>query len=199
MTGAGVSRSVLSGLAAAVLVLGAACSSTPTAPSPPPAPSVPTTSPASPAAPAAPADDAAPEVEPLAFGATHAFPDGNTVTVAAPVAGPAVPGTPFPRSVEVTVTVRNGTPAPEDLGRFGFDATVPGEPEDREAPATGEGPDGILAPGEARTFPVRFALPDPGPTEVTVEVSKTDQTPAGEDVPGSDEVPGAFVDFAGPV
>ncbi|MDD7964595.1 hypothetical protein [Actinomycetospora lemnae] len=198
MTAARTARCLLAGVAAAVLLLGAACSSPPAAPPAPPATPAPSAAPAG-EAPDSPADDAAPDVVPLTFGATHAFPDGNTVTVGSPVVGPPPPGTPFPRSLEVTVTVRNGTPAAEDLSRFGFDATVPGEPEDREAPPVGDGPDGPLGPGEERTFPVRFALPDPGPTEATVEVSKADQTPAGEDVPGSDEAPGAVVAFAGQV
>jgi hypothetical protein len=180
--------------AAAVLVLGAACSSAPQAP--PPA-SVPAPA-GSPAAPPA-EDDATPAVPDgpvLAYGATHVFGDGNAVTVSGPVAGPAVVGAPFPRSLEVTVTVRNGTPAPEDLSRFGVDVTVP---DDREAPSLDDGLSGILAPGEERTVPLRFALPDPGPTEVTVEVAKADQTVAGEDVPGSDEVPGSFVTWEGQV
>ncbi|PVZ03654.1 hypothetical protein C8D89_12010 [Actinomycetospora cinnamomea] len=130
----------------------------------------------------------------LAYGATHVFGDGNAVTVAGPVAGPAVAGAPFPRTLEVTVTVRNGTPVPEDLSRFGVDVTVP---EDREAPSVDDGLSGTLAPGEERVVPLRFALPDPGPTEVTVEVAKADQTAGGEDVPGSDEVPGSFVFWEG--
>jgi hypothetical protein len=182
--------------AAVVLVLGAACSSAPQAP--PPA-SASTPAPAgSPTAPSA-EDDAAP-AEPdapvLAYGATHVFGDGNAVTVSGPLVGPAVAGAPFPRSLEVTVTVRNGTPTPEDLSRFGVDVTVPG---DREAPSVDDGLSGTLAPGEARTVPLRFALPDPGPTEVTVEVAKADQTAAGEDIPGSDEVPGSFVLWEGQV
>jgi hypothetical protein len=43
----------------------------------------------------------------------------------------------------------------------------------------------------------RSGLPDPGPAEVTVEVAKTDQTAPGQDVPGSDEAPGAVVDYEG--
>ncbi|HSK58558.1 MAG TPA: hypothetical protein VK935_05840 [Actinomycetospora sp.] len=182
--------------AAAVLVLGAACSSAPQAP--PPAPtSVPAPS-GSPAAPSGEDDAADAELDApvLAYGATHVFGDGNAVTVSGPVAGPAVAGAPFPRSLEVTVTVRNGTPAPEDLSRFAVDVTVP---EDREAPSVDDGLAGILAPGEERAVPLRFALPDPGPTQVTVEVAKADQTAAGEDVPGSDEVPGSFVSWEGQV
>ena len=187
-------------LATAVLVLGAGCASGSGSP-PVPAPS----SAPGPAASAAPAEDEAaspetPDAPVLAFGATHVFADGNAVTVSAPVAGAAVAGAPFPRTLEVTVTVRNGTPVAEDLSRFGFDASVPGPPgatEDREAPAVEDGPSGTLAPGEQRTFPLRFGLPDPGPAEVTVEVAKADQTAPGQDVPGSDEAPGAVVDYEG--
>ncbi|WP_433025235.1 hypothetical protein [Actinomycetospora sp. CA-053990] len=185
---------------AAVLVLGAGCASgsgSPPVPAPASAPG--------PTASAAPVDDDAaspetPDGPVLAFGATHVFADGNAVTVAAPVAGAPVAGAPFPRTLEVTVTVRNGTPVAEDLSRFGFDASVPGAPgatEDREAPAVEDGPSGALAPGEQRTFPLRFALPDPGPAEVTVEVAKADQTAPGQDVPGSDEAPGTVVDYEG--
>jgi len=180
--------------AAVVLVLGAACSSAPGAP-PPASTPAPAGSPVAPPV----EDDAAP-AEPdgpvLDYGATHVFGDGNAITVSRPVAGPAVAGAPFPRSLEVTVTVRNGTPAPEDLSRFGVDVTVP---EDREAPAVDDGLSGTLAPGEERTVPLRFALPDPGPTEVSVEVAKADQTMGGEDVPGSDEVPGSFAFWEGQV
>ena len=187
-------------LATAVLVLGAGCASGSGSP-PVPAPS----SAPGPAASAGAAEDdgASPETPDgpvLAFGATHVFADGNAVTVSAPVAGAAVAGAPFPRTLEVTVTVRNGTPTAEDLSRFGFDASVPGPPgatEDREAPAVEDGPSGSLAPGEQRTFPLRFGLPDPGPAEVTVEVAKADQTAPGQDVPGSDEAPGAVVDYEG--
>jgi hypothetical protein len=187
-------------VAVAVLVLGAGCASgsgTPTVPAPATAPG--------PVASAAPAEDDAaspetPDGPVLAFGATHVFADGNAVTVSAPVAGAPVAGAPFPRPLEVTVTVRNGTPVVEDLSRFGFDASVPGAAEaaeDREAPAVDDGPSGALAPGEQRTFPLRFGLPDPGPAEVTVEVTKADQTAPGVDVPGSDEVPGSWVDYEG--
>ena len=187
-------------LATAVLDLGAGCASGSGSP-PVPAPS----SAPGPTASAAPAEDDAaspetPDGPVLAFGATHVFADGNAVTVSAPVAGAAVAGAPFPRTLEVTVTVRNGTPVAEDLSRFGFDASVPGPPgatEDREAPAVEDGPSGSLAPGEQRTFPLRFGLPDPGPAEVTVEVAKADQTAPGQDVPGSDEAPGAVVDYEG--
>ena len=179
--------------AAAVIVLGAACSSAPQAPPSEPASAAP------PGAATAAEDDAAPE-EPdapvLAYGATHVFGDGNAVTVSGPVVGPPAAGAPFPRSLEVTVTVRNGTPAPEDLSQFGVDVTVPG---DREAPSVDDGLSGTLAPGEERTVPLRFALPDPGPTEVTVEVAKADQDAAGEDIPGSDEVPGSFAFWEGQV
>jgi hypothetical protein len=186
---------------AVVIFFGAGCAA---GSGPPPAPmSAPSTAPA----PAAPVEDdatspEAPDGPVLAFGATHVFGDGNAVTVSAPVAGAPVAGVPFPRALEVTVTVRNGTPVVEDLSRFGFDASVPaapGTPEDREAPSVDDGPSGALAPGEQRTFPLRFGLPDPGPTEVTVEVTKADQTAPGVDVPGSDEVPGSSVDFEGQV
>jgi hypothetical protein len=182
--------------AAAVLVLGTACSSAPQAP--PPAPVSAPAPAGSPAPPPADGDatPAEPDAPVLAYGATHVFGDGNAVTVSGPVAAPAVAGAPFPRSLEVTVTVRNGTPAPEDLSRFGVDVTVPG---DREAPAVDDGLSGTLAPGEERAVPLRFALPDPGPTEVTVEVAKADQTAAGEDIPGSDEAPGSFVSWEGQV
>ena len=190
-------------LAVAVLVLGAGCAS---GSGPPPAPA-PSTAPGPAAASTAPAEDDAaspetPDGPVLAFGATHVFADGNAVTVSAPVAGAPVAGAPFPRTLEVTVTVRNGTPVVEDLSRFGFDASVPGAPgatEDREAPAVDDGASGALAPGEQRTFPLRFGLPDPGPAEVTVEVAKADQTAPGADVPGSDEAPGASVDYEGRV
>ena len=190
-------------LAVAVLVLGAGCAS---GSGPPPAPA-PSTAPGPAAASAAPAEDDAaspetPDGPVLAFGATHVFADGNAVTVSAPVAGAPVAGAAFPRTLEVTVTVRNGTPVVEDLSRFGFDASVPGAPgatEDREAPAVDDGASGALAPGEQRTFPLRFGLPDPGPAEVTVEVAKADQTAPGADVPGSDEAPGASVDYEGRV
>lgn len=186
-------------VAAAVLVLGAGCSSGPP-PAPPAASSAPAPAPAAPQAPAPAQDDSAapdgPEAPVLGFGGTHAFPDGNAVTLKAPKASGPVPGAPFPRSLEVTMTVRNGTPAPEDLSRFGVEASVP---EDREAPSLDDGPTGTLAPGEERSFPVRFALPDAGPTEVTIEVAKADQSAPGVDVPGSDEVPGTVVDWEGPV
>jgi hypothetical protein len=191
-------------MAATALVLGAACSSG-SAPSPPPLPG-PGTATAPAASPAPIEDDATspdtPDGPVLAFGATHVFADGNAVTVSAPVAGAPVAGVPFPRALEVTVTVRNGTPVVEDLSRFGFDASVPAAPgatEDREAPSVDDGPSGALAPGEQRTFPLRFGLPNPGPTEVAVEVAKADQTVPGVDVPGSDEVPGSWVDFEGQV
>lgn len=189
-------------LAVALLVLGGGCASNP---GPPPVPA-PSTAPG-PAASAPPAEDDAaspetPDGPVLVFGATHVFADGNAVTVSDPVAGAPVAGAPFPRTLEVTVTVRNGTPAAEDLSRFGFDASVPGAPgatEDREAPAVDDGPSGALAPGEQRTFPLHFGLPDLGPAEVTVEVAKADQTAPGEDVPGSDEAPGASVEYEGQV
>lgn len=187
-------------VAPAVLAL-AACSSaqgappTPAASPVPPAP-VPA---AAPGTPGPAANDAAGAGAPLAFGATHVFADGNAVSLSAPDAAPPVAGAPFPRALDVTVTIRNGTPAAEDLSRFGFDATVPGTPAAREAPAVDDGPSGLLAPGEERTFPMRFGLPDPGPTQVTVEVAKTDQTAPGQDVPGSDGAPGASVDFTGQV
>jgi hypothetical protein len=191
---------VAAALAVAVLVLGAGCAS---GSGSPPVPAPATAS--GPVASAEPAEDDAaspetPDGPVLAFGATHVFADGNTVTVSAPVVGAPVAGAPFPRPLEVTVTVRNGTPVAEDLSRFGFDASVPGAPgatEDREAPAVDDGPSGALAPGEQRTFPLRFGLPDPGPAEVTVEVSKADQTAPGQDVPGSDEAPGAVVEYEG--
>jgi hypothetical protein len=132
----------------------------------------------------------------LAFGTTHVFPDGNAVSVSAPVASTPAAGAAFPRTLEVTVTVRNGTPATEDLSRFGYDVTVP---VDREAPALDDGPSGTIAPGELRSFPLRFALPDAGPVLVTLEVAKADQNLPGQDVPGSDEVPGAWVEFEGEV
>lgn len=179
--------------AAAVIVLGAACSSAPQAPPSEPASAGPAGSPTAAEGDAAPAEPDAPV---LAYGATHVFGDGNAVTVSGPVVGPPAVGAPFPRSLEVTVTVRNGTPAPEDLSRFGVDVTVPG---DREAPSVDDGLSGTLAPGEERTVPLRFALPDPGPTEVTVEVAKADQDAAGEDIPGSDEVPGSFAFWEGQV
>lgn len=185
-------------LAAGALLLTAACG-TPSAPPPPPPVD----------ATAAAVDDAAPQEEPdtpdaavLAFGTTHVFPDGNAVSVSAPLAGPVTAGAPFPRAVDVTVTVRNGTPAAEDLSRFGVDATVPGateEADDREAPAVDDGLSGTLAPGAERAVTVRFALPDAGPTDVTVEIAKADQSAPGVDVPGSDEVPGSFVEFEGRV
>jgi len=142
---------------------------------------------------AAPAGPATPV---LYFGGTHNFPDGNAVTLKSPKASGPVAGAPFPRSLEVTMTVRNGTPVPEDLSRFGVEASVL---EDRDAPALDDGPTGTLAPGEERSFPVRFALPDAGPTEVTIEVAKADQSAPGVDVPGSDEAPGTSVDWEGPV
>jgi hypothetical protein len=197
MRGRRPSRSVLAAGALVGGLLLAGCSSPPAA-APGPATE------AAPPPPARAGDDATPppaaaapgtDPAPLPVGATHVFPDGNAVTVSTPQVGGPAPGLPGSRTLEVTVTIRNGSPAVEDLSRFDYTATLA---DDRDAPELDDPqePSGTLAPGLTQTFPVRFALPDRTPTKVTVEVSKADQASPGVDVPGSDEAPGAFVEWA---
>jgi hypothetical protein len=59
--------------------------------------------------------------------------------------------------------------------------------------ALNQEPEEPLLPGQSIEFPITFALPNPGPSTLQVEVSKADLDASGEDIPGSDELSGAAV------
>lgn len=127
------------------------------------------------------------------FGPPHPFPDGTVVSVSAPRDGGAVPARQAARTVIVTVSLRNGTPAPVSLSSLDVSGSADGA--DLTALDEAAQPDTDLEPGATAHFDLQFPLPPGRPSTFAVTTSMTSVDAAGNDIPGSDTAPGASVTF----
>lgn len=145
-------------LVLAVLLL-AACGSAPTPRVPSPDPAAVENEPA----PEPPAE--------LPFGATHTWPNGDTVSITAPEPlASATTSERYVRVVKVSVTVSNAGPAAKQANSYVLNATADGRPVDGIATADLVTAAGFVAPGASQTFDAAYQLPEAGPVELEVQV-----------------------------